>query len=87
MNLLFCTYPRNVYGFFTADPYPTNFAPFPPVVDKVPDYTGCVDENDRTSKRAKHSLDKKMRADIITMNAALTDVFLDALSLQVHTSF
>jgi hypothetical protein len=29
MNLLFCTCPRDVYGFFTADPYPTNFAPFP----------------------------------------------------------
>jgi hypothetical protein len=39
MNLLFCTFPRNVYSFFTADPYPTNFAPFPPVVEGVSDYT------------------------------------------------
>ena len=87
MNLLFYACPRNVYGFFIADPYPTNFAPFLPMVDKVPDYTGYVDENERTSKRAKHALDKKMRADIITMNAALIDVFLDTLSLQVHASF
>ncbi len=81
MNLLFCACPKNVYGFFTADPYPTNFAPFLPMVDKVPDYTGCIDDNDCASKRAKHALDKKTRADIVTMNAALTDVFLDALSL------
>jgi hypothetical protein len=87
MNLLFCPCPRNVYGFFTADPYPTNFAPFLPVIDKVPDYTGCVDDNDHASKRAKHALDKKTRADIVTMNAALTDVFLGALSLQVRASF
>jgi hypothetical protein len=87
MNLLFCAYPRNVHGFFTADPYPTNFSPFPTVVDKVPDYTGCVDENECASKHAKHALDKKTRADIITMNAALTDVFLDALSLQVRASW
>jgi hypothetical protein len=87
MNLLFCACPRNIHGFFTADLYPTNFASFLPVVDEVPDYTGCVDENKRASKHAKHALDKKTRADIVTMNAALTDVFLDALSLQVCASF
>jgi hypothetical protein len=87
MNRLFCTCPRKVYGFFTSDPYPTNFAPFPPVIDKVPDYMGCIDEKDRASKCTKHALDKKTRADIVTMNAALTNVFLDALSLQVRTSF
>ncbi len=87
MNLLFCPCPRNVYGFFTADPYPTDFAPFPPVIDEIPDYTGCIDGNDCASKHAKHALDKKTRADIVTMNAALTDVFLDVLSLQVHASF
>jgi hypothetical protein len=87
MNLLFFACPRNVYGFFTADPYPTNFAPFPPVVDEVPDYTRCVDENEHALKRAKHALDKKTRADIVTMNAALTNVFLDVLSLQVCASF
>jgi hypothetical protein len=87
MNLLFCTCPENVYGFFTADPYQTKFAPFPPLIDKVPDYTGCVDDNNRALKCAKHALDKKTRADIVTMNAALTNVFLDTLSSQVRASF
>jgi hypothetical protein len=57
------------------------------VIDKVPDYTGCVDDNDRTLKRAKHALDKKTRTDIVTMNAALTNVFLDTLSSQENASF
>ncbi len=57
------------------------------MIDEVPDYTGCVDDNDRTLKQAKHALDKKTRADIVTMNAALINVFLNALSSQVHASF
>jgi hypothetical protein len=87
MNLLFCACLMNVCSFFTADPYPTNFAPFPSVIDKVPDYMGCVDDNNHASKRAKHALNKKTRADIVTMNAALTNVFLNALSSQVRASF
>jgi hypothetical protein len=59
MNLLFCTCPKEVYGFFMTNAYPTNFAPFPPVVDKVPDYMQCTDDNDRVTVRAKHALDKK----------------------------
>ena len=87
MNLLFCACPRPIYGFFTADAYPDAFAPIPPPVDEVPDYTTCSDENDRATTRAKHALNRKTRADIITMNAALTDVFLDAVSLGVRAAF
>jgi hypothetical protein len=58
MSLLFCACPRNVYGFFTAEPYQTNFAPFPPVIDAVPDYTGCIDDNNCALKLVKHALDK-----------------------------
>jgi hypothetical protein len=57
------------------------------MIDKVPDYTGCIDDNNHASKCAKHALDKKTRADVLIMNDALTDVFFDVLSLQVHASF
>ena len=76
MNLLFCVCPRPIYRFFTADVYPDAFAPIPPVVDKIPDYTSCTNNNDRAATCARHALDKKTRADIITMNAALTNVSL-----------
>ena len=34
-----------------------------------------------------HARDKKTRADIVTMNTALANVFLEAMSSQVHASF
>jgi hypothetical protein len=34
-----------------------------------------------------HAINKKMRADIVTMNTALANIFLKALSSQVHASF
>jgi hypothetical protein len=87
MNLLFCACPSPIYGFFTADAYPDAFAPIPPAVDKVLDYTNCRDENDRATTRAKHALNRKTRADIITMNGALTNVFLDAVWVRVRGAF
>ncbi len=59
MNLLFCAAPRNVYAFLTTEAYPKAFAPFPPEVPDVPNYTACVDNNDRTMVLAPHARDKK----------------------------
>ncbi len=82
MNLLFCAAPPDVYAFLTAEAYPAAFAPFLPMVPDVPDYTACTNNNEHTTVKATHAIDKKMRADIVTMNTALADVFLKALSLQ-----
>ena len=87
MNLLFCACPRPIYGFFTADAYPDTFAPILPIVDEEPDYASCTGKNDRTTTRARHAFDKKTRAEIITMNAALTHVFLNAVLVGVHAAF
>ncbi len=87
MNLLFCAAPRDVYAFLTTEAYPNAFAPFPPKVPDVPDYTACFDNNGCTTVRAMHARDKKIQADIITMNTALANVFLEAMSSQVRASF
>jgi hypothetical protein len=87
MYLLSCACPKETYRLFTANGYPTNFAPFPPVVDEVPDYTQCTDDNNHATVHAKHALNKKTRADIVTMSAAITNVFLDALLFQVRAAF
>ena len=87
MNFLFCACLRPIYRFFTVDAYPDAFAPIPPVVDEVPDYTSCTDKNDRATTRTRHALDKKTRADIFTMNAALTNVFLAAVLVGVRATF
>jgi hypothetical protein len=61
MNLLFCSAPRDVYAFLTTEAYPNAFAPFPPEVPNVPDYTACVDGNSRSTAHTRmHAQDKKM---------------------------
>jgi hypothetical protein len=76
-----------MYAFLTAEAYPATFAPFLPIVPDVPDYTECTNDNERTTVKGAHVIDKKKRAGIVTMNTTLADVFLKALSLQVHASF
>jgi hypothetical protein len=87
MNLLFCAAPPDVYAFLTAEAYPAAFVPFLPIVLDVPNYTACTNNNERATAKATHTIDKKMQADIVTMNTALANVFLKALSLQVQASF
>jgi hypothetical protein len=41
----------------------------------------------RAMVRATHTQDKKTQADIVTINTALADIFLEAMSTQVRTSF
>jgi hypothetical protein len=84
MNLLFCTAPCNVYAFLTTEVYPDTFAPFPPRVADVPNYTARTNNNNHATAKATHAREKKTRADIITMNTALADVFLKAMLVQVR---
>ncbi len=85
--LLFCAAPPDMYAFLTAEAYPAALVLFPPIVLDVPNYTAGTNDNKRATVKATHVINKKMRADIVTMNTALTNVFLKALSLQVRTSF
>jgi hypothetical protein len=87
INLLFCTAPPDVYAFLTAEAYPAAFAPFPPIELDISDYTACTNKNKHATAKAMHAINKKTQADIVTMNTALTDVFLEALSLQVRAFF
>jgi hypothetical protein len=87
MNLPFCVAPCDVYAFLTMEVYPNAFALFPLKVSDVPNYTACVNNNGCTTVLATHARDKKMQADIVMMNTALADVFLEAMLSQVRASF
>jgi hypothetical protein len=87
MNLLFCAAPCNVYAFLSSEAYTDAFAPFPPEVPNVPNFTVCVNNNDCATVQATHTQDKKTRVDIVTMNTTLANVFLKVMSSQVHASF
>jgi hypothetical protein len=79
MNMLFCAAAPDLYAFFTKEAYPKEFFPFPKEVEEVPDFKNCTDDSQRETLKLTHALAKKTRADIITMNAALLDVFLVSL--------
>ncbi len=75
--MLFCAASPGLYSFFTNNAYPTDYFPFPDEDDSVPDET----------LKANNARDQKTRADIVTMNAALSDVFLANLPKQPNTVF
>jgi hypothetical protein len=76
MNMLFCAAVPDLYAFFTKEAYPKTFFLFPKEVEEVPDFNNRTDDNQHEMLKLTHALAKKTRADIVTMNAALLDVFL-----------
>ena len=76
MNMLFCAASPGLYSFFTNETYPTDYFPLPTKVDAIPDFTACTSDNECESLKATHARDQKTRADIVTMNLALANVFL-----------
>jgi hypothetical protein len=76
MNMLFCAESPGLYSFFTTKAYPASFFLFPVEVDAIPDFSACTTDNERKTLKATNARDRKTRADIVTMNAALFDIFL-----------
>jgi len=76
MNMLFCAASPGLYSFFMNEAYPTNYFPFPAEVDSILDFSACNSDNERETLKATNTRDRKTRADIVTMNIALSDAFL-----------
>jgi hypothetical protein len=76
VNMLFYAAVPDLYAFFTKEAYPKEFFLFPKEVEEVPDFKHCTNNNQRETLKSMQALAKKTRADIVTMNAALSDVFL-----------
>jgi hypothetical protein len=87
MNMLFCAVSPGLYSFFTTKAYPASFFPFPVEVDAIPDFSACTTDNERETLKATNARDRKMRADIVTMNAAISDVFLANLPKAIRETY
>jgi hypothetical protein len=87
MNMFFCAASPGLYSFFTTKAYPASFFPFPPEVDVVPDFSTCTSDNERKTLKDTNARDRKTQADIITMNAALSDIFLANLSKAIRKMY
>ncbi len=87
MNMLFCAASSRLYSFFTTKAYPSTFFPFPPEVDAVPDFSTCNSDNEREMLKATNARDQKTRADIVTMNPTLSDVFFTNLPKAIRQTY
>ena len=87
MNMLLCATSPGLYLFFTNKTYPTNYFPFPIKVDAILDLTACTSDNERESLNATHAGNQKTKADIVTMNSALADVFLANLPKAIRETY
>jgi hypothetical protein len=87
MNMLFCAASPGLYSFFTTEAYPSTYFPFPNEVDAVPDFSTCTSDNECETLKATNALDHKTRADIVTINAALSDVFLANLPKAISETY
>jgi hypothetical protein len=80
MNLLYVVVNPDLYKHYAGNKaYPDWDYPFPNEVPNVPDYTVAVDSNNRAAKKYTHGMALKKRNDVINMNAALIDAFLDLI--------
>ncbi len=87
VNMLFCAPSPGLYSFFTNDAYPTDYFPFPDEVGSIPDLSACNSDNEHETLKATNACNQKTRADIVTMNATLSDVFLTNLPKAIRETF
>jgi hypothetical protein len=87
INMLFCAAALDSYSFFTTEAYPTNFFQFPKEVNAVPDFSACNTDNEHETLKSTHALARKTRTDIITMNAALSNIFLENLPKSILETY
>jgi hypothetical protein len=75
INMLFLAASPDQYLYFTNKTYPSSYFSFPKEVDDIPDFSKCTSNNEHKSLDTTHVFNQKTQADIVTMNAALTNVF------------
>jgi hypothetical protein len=88
INLLYDAIDPTLYAHYASDEaYPIKDYPFPTEVADVPDYTGTVDLNDRTAIKTTHSMAHKRRNNVINMNTALINAFLNLIPVFFKQSY
>jgi hypothetical protein len=88
MNLLYVAIDPTLYGHYSGgEAYPNTDYPFPTKVTDVPNYSGCTDTNDHASIKVTHGMAFKQCNDIINMNSALIDAFLDLVPVAFKQSY
>jgi hypothetical protein len=78
MNHLCVAIDPTLYSHYSGGKaYPDVDYPFPPEIVDVPNYSGCTNTNDHANVKVTHGMALKQLKDIINMNSALIDTFLN----------
>ncbi len=85
--MLFYAMSPGLYSFFTNEAYPTSYFPFPIEIDAVPNFATCQTDNKHKTLKATHICNQKTRLDIMTINAALSNVFLANLPKVIRKTY
>ena len=67
--------------------YPSDYFLFPDKVNSIPEFSACNSDNERKTLTATNARDRKTRADIVTMNATLSNVFLANLPKAIRETY
>jgi hypothetical protein len=80
MNLLHVAVDPDLYKHYAGNKaYPVDCYPFPADVPDVPDYVGSINLNDRAARKCTHRMALKKCSNVVNMNNALIEVFLDLI--------
>jgi hypothetical protein len=88
MNFLCIVIDPTLYGHYSgSEAYPDADYPFPLKVMDVPNYSGCADTNDCTNLKVTHGTALKQCNNIINMNSAFINAFLDLVLVAFKQSY
>jgi hypothetical protein len=67
--------------------YPVDCYLFPADVPDVPNYAGSINSNDRAARKCTYGMALKKHNNVVNMNAALIDVFLDLIPIAFKQAY
>jgi hypothetical protein len=88
MNLLYFAIDPTLYGLYSGGKaYPDVDYPFPLKVAGVPNYSGCTNTTDCTNVKVTNGMALKQCNNVINMNTALINTFLDLIPVAFKQSY
>ncbi len=88
MNLLYVAIDDTLYAHYAGgEVHPDDDYPFPDEPADVPDYTGAINVNAHAAIKTTHAMAQKRHNDVINMNTALIDAFLDLIPVVFKQSY
>jgi hypothetical protein len=88
MNVLYVAIDPTLYSHYSGGKtYPNADYPFPPEIADVSSYSGCANNNNRANVKVTHAMALKQGNNVINMNSAFINAFLDLVPVAFKQSY